>query len=418
MRMIVSCAFVALALTPSLTMAAPGSLDPTFGKSGIVNTSFGVDVRPSAAALQPNGDIVVAVTVGDNPTSAALVRYLPNGTLDASFGTGGIVTEMFQNQVNGTGGVIIQPDGKIVLEVTAGNTAGTVLESLLVRFNSNGTFDTSFGSGGQVVLTYPAPSPYSASPIVTLLEPNGDFLVLFSLTPPFRNHSPDLTALARYTSNGKLDSTFGTAGDSAAVSIGGIPSDMAVLTNGDTLVRVNPAIISEFSSTGTLLPSVTAGTVAVTSQGTAQFLANSDFLSLAAVQGSQIRRDIDSEVLRFLPNGTEDATFQPSIFDFAPVGAGVGSIAEAMAVAPNGQIAVSGEAVTAQNSSLGFGVARLNSNGSLDTTFGNGGIVITDFPSGGQALAVLVQPNGNIVAVGQVFPVGEISLGLVRYTAQ
>lgn len=415
---ITSCTLVALVLTPSLALAAPGGLDPTFGKGGIVNTSFDVDVRPSAAALQPNGDIVVAVTVGDNPTSAALVRYLPNGALDASFGTGGIVKEMFQNQVNGTGGVIIQPDSKIVLEVTAGNTTGTILESLLVRFNSNGTLDTSFGSGGQVVLSYPAPAPYSASPILSLLEPNGDFLVLFSLTPPFRNHSPDLTALARYTSNGKLDSTFGTGGDSAAVSIGGIPSAMAVLTNGNALVRVNPTILSEFSSTGSLLPSVTAGTVAVSSQGTSEFLANSDFLSLAAVQGSQIRRDIDSEVLRFLPSGAADPTFQPSIFDFAPVGAGVGSIAEALAVAPNGQIAVSGEAVTAQNLSLGFGVARLNSNGSLDATFGNGGIVITDFPSGGQALAVLVQPNGDIVAVGQVFPVGEISLGLVRYTVQ
>jgi uncharacterized delta-60 repeat protein len=141
-------------------------------------------------------------------------------------------------------------------------------------------------------------------------------------------------------------------------------------------------------------------------------------VALSAAQGPGGRRDLDSKVIRFLANGTADATFQSPLFDFAPAGAPIGSIAEALALAPNGQILVSGEAVTAQNVSVGFGVARLNSNGSLDATFGNNGVVITALPSGGQALITLAQSDGKVVAVGQVFPVGDIKLGLVRYLAQ
>jgi len=421
MRKLFLCALVAL--VSSAAFAAAGSPDPTFGSGGLVSTNFGVDVRPSGAAVQANGDIVVAVTVGDNPTSAALVRYLPNGNLDPSFGTGGIVTEMFQDQVNGTGGVAIQPDGKIVVFVVSSNTTGSVLEALLVRFNSNGTLDSSFGSGGQLALSYPAASPYSASPIAAVLEPSGDFLVLFSLTPPFRNHSPVLTALARYTPNGALDATFGTNGDGPAVSLGASAISLGLLSNGNAIAVLSTGQSAEFSSTGSLLASVSAGTVVANAfffdyLGNPVFQPNSDYVALSAAQGSGPRLDIDSKVIRFLANGTADTTFQSPLFDFAPVGADVGSIAEALALAPNGQIVVSGEAVTAQNSSVGFGVARLNSNGSIDTTFGNNGIAITTLPNGGQALVVLVQPDGKVLAVGQVFPVGDIQLGVARYLAQ
>jgi uncharacterized delta-60 repeat protein len=402
---------------------AAGSLDPSFGNGGIAITSFGADNRPSAAVLQSDGKIVVATSVGDSATSATLVRYLPDGTLDSTFGSGGIVSELFENQVNITGGLAIQPDGKIVLQAVASNTTGTINESLLARFNSNGTLDSTFGSGGRLVLTYPAPPPYSAAPVATILEPNGDFLVLFSLTPPFRNHSPDLTALARYTSNGTLDSTFGSGGRSAAVALGAIPTAMALLSNGNTLVVTTPQITAEFGPAGTLLSSVSAGTVvSSTIFSDPIFLRNSTYLFLTTAHpASGPRSDLDSQVIRFLPTGVVDTTFQSPLFDFAPVGSPLTSLAEAMAVAPNGQIVASGEAVTSLNTSIGFGVARLNADGSIDTSFGVSGIVTTPFPHGGQALGVFVQPDGKIVAIGQEFS-GDtsvpINLALARYLPQ
>lgn len=415
MRKLILSALVALTCASSAAFAAAGGPDPSFGNGGTVITNFNQDVRPSAAVLQSNGDIVVAATIGDAPTSAALVRYLPNGALDTSFGSGGVVMEMFQNQVNSTGGVAVQPNGKIILQAVAANTSGSIVESLLVRFNSNGTLDNSFANAGQLVLSYPAPPPYSASPIGVLLEPNGDFLVLFSLTPPFRNHSPVLTALARYTPSGTLDPTFGSGGQSAAVALGSAPTAMALFANGKTLVVTSPTQTAEFNSVGGLLPTVTPGMVVAGTLANPIFLPNSDYLVLAGAQGPGGRRDIDSEVVRFLSNGTLDPTFQSPLFDFSQ-GNQLPSIAEAIALAPSGQIVVSGEATDQQNNSLGFGVARLNANGSMDTTFGNAGIVITTFPRGGQALAVLAQPDGKVLAVGQEFRTSDfINLAVVRY---
>jgi len=423
---LILCSIAVVLFASQGALGAAGTLDSSFGGTGIVTTGFGVDVRPSAVAIDGNGNIVVSVTVGDSATSIALVRYLRSGRLDSTFGSGGIVSETFQDQTNEAEGIIIQPDGKIVLEAFTGNTTGTIAQSLLVRFNSNGALDTSFGSNGQLVLSYPAPAPYSASPAATVLEPSGELMVLFSLTPPRHNPSPVLTALARYTAGGALDSNFGTGGRSAAVSLGALPVCMGLLSNGNVLVVTSASKTTEFSSAGIELSAVSAGTIVANSSSVGPlpspiFLSNSDFLVLSSAQGPIGRHDIDSTVVRFLPAGSVDPDFVSTLFDFAPSNSALTSVAEAIAVAPNGQIAVGGEATGLANSSVGFGVARLNSNGTLDTTFGNAGIATTSLPKGGQALGVAVQADGKVLAVGQKFS-GDTAIPLdlvvIRYLGQ
>jgi uncharacterized delta-60 repeat protein len=121
-----------------------GSLDPTFGNGGAVVTSLQSNNAPTDAVLQPNGDIVVSVGIG-------AVRYLPDGSLDPTFGNGGIA--LAQPDFLG-GGLTLQSDGKIVV---VGNTelAGGGENFVVARFNPNGSLDSTFGTGGEV-LSQPA----------------------------------------------------------------------------------------------------------------------------------------------------------------------------------------------------------------------------------------------------------------------
>src|ERR1700730_3318196 len=97
----------------------PGSLDPAFGNGGKGLTNLGVQGLPSDAVLHSNGDIVVSGSFG-------IVRYLPSGQLDHTFGRGGLAQTSFTDFGFGPTGVAVQPDGKIVWvgDTTAQVTGG------------------------------------------------------------------------------------------------------------------------------------------------------------------------------------------------------------------------------------------------------------------------------------------------------
>ena len=153
-------------ILPGLTHAAPGDLDPSFGAGGIVTTpittSATFDANAYAIAIQPDGKLVTAgLSYSYNNdytvlTSVfALARYNTNGSLDTTFGNGGIVTTAIGTTDDTAQAVVIQPDGKIV---AAGNSDASTSDSpahrfALVRYNSNGTLDPTFGTGGIVTTT-------------------------------------------------------------------------------------------------------------------------------------------------------------------------------------------------------------------------------------------------------------------------
>jgi uncharacterized delta-60 repeat protein len=122
-----------------------GTPDPSFGSGGLVTTPTGGGAR--ALPLQPDGKIIVAGSSKEgSQTLFALVRYQENGSLDPSFGVGGIVTTGFRS-LEGATAVLLQGDGKIVV-VGAGGTQRYGFA--LARFTPNGSLDSSFGSGGKV----------------------------------------------------------------------------------------------------------------------------------------------------------------------------------------------------------------------------------------------------------------------------
>jgi uncharacterized delta-60 repeat protein len=154
---IVTRTILAIPLLSGLAWGAAGSLDPSFGSGGKVVTGFGHNTRALDATLQSDGKLVVAMALDNPPISTqafAVVRYLPNGALDVSFGKNGLAKVSFTNFINTPNFVAIQPDGKIVVGGEAQSADGSVDEFAMARFNANGSLDTSFGSRGKVTTNF------------------------------------------------------------------------------------------------------------------------------------------------------------------------------------------------------------------------------------------------------------------------
>lgn len=191
-----------------------GSLDSTFGIGGKVSTDFlPFDSGINGIALQPDGKIVAAgfrATFTQNSSNFALARYNADGSLDATFGSGGKVTTDFLGLADVANAVAIQPDGKIIAvgydNVTS--FAQFLFDFALARYNSDGSLDSSFGSGGKVTTNFFG-SYDEARAIV--LQPDGKLVVAGAASNPRLNSFVDF-GLVRYNSDGSLDATFGTNG--------------------------------------------------------------------------------------------------------------------------------------------------------------------------------------------------------------
>jgi uncharacterized delta-60 repeat protein len=192
-------------------------LDPTFGNKGVFSASTAVSMLTSAA-LQSDGKIVAAGQINNLP---GVLRLNTNGTLDSSFGTGGIATNSFNNNAVGdlAIGVAIQCDGKIVIggsDVFGDNEP--VFE--VARFNPDGSPDSTFGTNGAVVTI-----PFNQglfNPTALALQPDGKILLAGT------------GVMVRYETNGQLDSTFGI--DGVALLISRSVTGMALQPTGKILI--------------------------------------------------------------------------------------------------------------------------------------------------------------------------------------
>jgi uncharacterized delta-60 repeat protein len=302
-----------------------GSLNPSFGNgAGYVTTSTtAYNDQAHSVLIQPNGDLVAAgsaATASGLMNSLNVVRYNPNGSLDTSFGTGGVALTTISANVAGPYAALYPSGtanaGDIVQEGQYHNQ-----DQLLVRYNPNGTLDTTFGTGGLVMTAFPglSPTPFGGGVLVTS---TGQIVALSSQSGEF--------VLARYSANGSLDTTFGRGGyviTSVASGDAGYPG-LLQQPDGDLLV----------------------------SEG----------------QGGNDQASV-WDLYRFGPAGTLDTSFgNQGIASASAPGGPSPSLSAALypvAGTPNdGQIALVGQA-----SSGTVELARFNPNGSLDTTFGTGG---------------------------------------------
>ena len=356
-----------------------GTLDNTFGVRGKVRTDFpGLAAVPSSVAIQPDGKIVVAggafplfTFLGD----FKVVRYNPNGSLDRSFGSGGIVTTTFP-EGSYAFDVALQPDGKIIaagtvfVDFNPGDISDT--DFALARYNSDGSLDTTFGNGGTVMTDY---FGFEDDVFSVLIQPDGKIVAVGSANNPATFYD---FAAARYLSNGAIDTTFGVSGK--------VSTDF-----GDqNFDRARSAALQSYGK-------IVAAGFAISQNGVVQNFA----------------------VARYTSNGILDTTFSGDGKTQIDFGNCCQSAMKVLLQSDGKIITVGGS--NGESSEDDFLLARLSPRGSLDATFGVGGKVRTSFGDlNGGANGAGLQSDGKIVAVGfqATFSNQWSNFALARYLSQ
>lgn len=179
-----------------------GNLDNTFGTSGKVVTKVGGNCSSKAVAIQSDGKILAAGMTSTGGTDMMVLRYNTNGTLDSTFDNDGIVTTALGFSYDYANSVSQQPDGKIVVAGSAGNST---FDFAVVRYNSNGSLDSTFGVNGKVATDFNNSDDQGYG---MKLQSDGK-IVVAGTSSANGNYA---FAIARYNTDGTLDNNFGTNG--------------------------------------------------------------------------------------------------------------------------------------------------------------------------------------------------------------
>ena len=350
-----------------------GTLDSTFGDAGTVLTDFGggsFDFA-NALAIQADGKLVVAGWSNANGRwDFALARYLPNGTLDSTFGDAGtVLTDFGGGSFDFANALAIQADGKLV--VAGDSRGGGSFDFALARYLPDGTLDSTFGDAGTVLTDFGSENFDFANALA--IQADGKLVVAGV------SHNSDSSdfALARYLPNGTLDSTFGDAGKVLTDFNGSIDSVSAVTLQPD----------------GKLV-------VAGGSGNCCDFIIN------------------DFALARYRPDGTLDSTFSDDGKVLTDFNRGSDEGALTLALQPDGKLVVAG--LSEASGSEDFALARYLPNGTLDATFGGDGTVLTDFDGGSSdtGIALAIQPrDGRLVVAGRSIAGDHSVFALARYHA-
>lgn len=361
-----------------------GSLDVAFGNGGIVTTNFWTSTVAGQSndtlvkvLLQPDGKILAAGTTtslefstrirqfpippGPNGSNdIALARYNPDGSLDTTFGTGGLVrTRVSEATAQRIYGAALQPDGRIVVAglvytVVPTSQLSTTPEDgqfLVARYLPDGTLDASFGTGGFVQ------TDFGGFESVTdlVITPDGKIIAVGD-SWPLRSGpglDPGDFVLARYDQNGRLDPSFGSGGQ--------VRND---LSNGGLDAANSVVLLAD----GKILVGGSAGASGMV-------------------------------LVRYNEDGALDAGFGNG----GVIAGTAGRLINDLALQPDGKIVATGPLAGGGS----FGLLRFNADGSLDPAFGRGGTAIADRPANlsfAYAVALALQDDGGIVVAGASTP--------------
>lgn len=370
-----------------------------YNTNGILDTSFSSDAKQTNhffgdfLALQTNGKIVVAGTAGSYPNyNFTLTRYNTDGTRDTAFGANGIQTTVFGSGNSIVTSVVIQNDGKIVV---AGNTSGDKNDFAVARYNADGSLDTSFSGDGKQITDLG--SDYDVASSIALTS-EGKIVVAGTSNPDF--------AIIRYNTNGTLDTSFSQdgklkdyphayAGNTTYTSTA-VQSDGKIVVAGtaDTGAGDHFAL-ARYNTDGNLDTTFSQDGKQTTDfgfddeQSDAMAIQSDGKIVVAGTAYSNTGND-NFAVARYNPDGTLDSTFSEDgkliITDFGS------------AISVN--IQSDGKIVLAGSQGWVFALARVNADGTLDTTFAEDGKQVTGFEYESQAHAASLQSDGKIVVAG------------------
>ena len=406
--------FTTLLIASIQAMAQAGQLDPTFGQGGIVTTDFGNSINSNiatanAVTIQPDGKIVVC---GGIPGSKgfpvpAVVRYNTDGSVDTAFGSSGIASTPSEEDISASA-IALQSDGKIVV-------SGFGNAIVVIRFTSNGTLDPTFGNNGIVTAS---DIFFNGTQTGLALQSDGKIVVAGS------------RVMERYLPNGQSDSTFGKG--NGVLLAGDAANALAVLPNGKILVASTNAAtdfgpasgwVTRYNSNGSLDASFGIdGQLGATGLVNAMALLSTGEFLIAGSLTSNITGPITGfAVSRDFGVGFPDPKFATHGAVVTPIANFPNIATSGLGVQLGGDIVVLGTASAANLSNPVFALARYTPAGQLDTTFGTNGIVTTSFSGTNVVTAggLTIQSDGKIVAVGS-YEAGQDDTGfkLARYLGQ
>jgi uncharacterized delta-60 repeat protein len=406
-----------------------GCLDTTFGTSGQVATQFsGISGGASSVLIQTDGKIVGAGMISNSDFIVA--RYNTNGSVDNTFGAIdplnpsarlGYNTVSFISG-NQFGKALLQPDGKILVSGNTLKPNGGSGKAVMVvaRFNSDGSLDTGFGTGGKTTIEFSS----GANAESIAIQSDGKIVLAgFSYF-----------SLARLNTDGSLDASFGIGGMltlNASIASGGISGAHAVaIQKVPALTGEERILVGGYASTAStswdfaLMRFKPDGTIDPTFGNNGRMI--TDFFGfedqvrdlaldasnrivaggLTYIASDQCGAYVeDLGLARYLENGSLDLSFNGTGLQHVDFYAGL-DIGKEVAIQSDGKIVMVGWARNDGNTITNFGVVRLNADGSRDASFGprGDGVIGTDFPSSqthySYANAVALQSDGKIVVGG------------------
>jgi uncharacterized delta-60 repeat protein len=328
-----STAFSSATASAGITVMAVNDAPSFRIGDGIVTTAVGsADDYAQAIAVQPDGKVLVGGTATTTTDDFALVRYNRDGTLDTSFGSGGRVTTDFAGAGDVGRSIALQADGRILMAGYASN--GATADFALVRYNADGSLDTSFGIGGKV-LTAVGDSDDQA--LCIAVQPDGKIVVggtSYNSTWDF--------ALARYNADGTLDTSFSGDGTVITAVDSGFDGGFSVAIQPDGRIVLGGSSIDS---------------------------------------GGTIRR---FSIARYTTTGALDTSFSGDGRLLTDVGASVDQ-AYAIALQSDGRILQAGYSFNGDNND--FSLVRYTVTGALDPTFSGDGEVITPVTGSGADIA-------------------------------
>jgi serralysin len=344
--------YLPLAMKNSIPfIESTGVLDNSFDGDGWAVLDFGcIYEYGKDVALQPDGKIVVAgyvVNCNEYNTDSdiGVARFNPDGSADFSFGIIGLGRVITQISVNNDSGsaVVIQPDGKIVVAGTSSNNFA------LLRYTPTGKLDTSFDGDGILTTDFSGGSDTGRA---VALQPDGKIIVAGTTYAASNDF-----ALARYNSDGSLDTTF--------------------------------------DGNGLLVTDINSGS----SDDIFNIVLQPDGKIVAVGRVEREGGLDDFAMARYNPDGSMDTTFDGDGLLVADFAGGFDGWLDVV-LQPDGKIVTAG--YTGDSANRDFAVARYNPDGSPDNTFDLDGIVVTDFAGGDDyAGSVSLQPGGKIIAAGR-----------------
>ncbi len=420
---------------------AVGNLDKTFGTNGKAITPIGnASDKGFAVAVQPDGKIVVAGASYNNADfDTAVARYNADGTPDQTFGTGGKKVVNLSPSGESINAITLQADGKIV--VAGGVIVGSEANFSVVRLNTDGSLDTSFDSDGSANTPVGATGVFDVANAVTIQTINGeekivaagssgqDFAVVRYNADGSLDTTFDTDGIVITSIQSSIDNASGVAiqrlanGEDKIVVAGSTRFNAGGGSFNDDIAvaryNTNGTLDTTFDTDGKAITNISA-----TDAARDVVIQKFGDLTKIVVGGISMRASfLDFTLVRYNENGAVDTTFGTNGRAVTAIGNNEDQI-HALALQPDNKIVAAGFARTGTNGvNEDFALARYNANGTLDTAFGSCGKIITAIASGNGvdlAWGVALQPDGKVVAAGytqvSVSPVVNEDFAVLRYT--